>query len=84
MLAYLTSKDGGAWFVRRRFALPLEPGAVARSVPATRSDWGESDLLQLGDQAPDFELPRADGTTVALSSFKGRKNVVITTYRAFW
>jgi peroxiredoxin Q/BCP len=36
--------------------------------------------MQQGDAAPDFELPASDGTTVKLSSFKGRKNVVLCFY----
>ena len=33
--------------------------------------------LQVGDTAPDFELPSHRGDTVRLSSFAGQKNVVI-------
>ncbi len=33
--------------------------------------------LALGTRAPDFELPRQDGTTVRLSNFEGRSNVVL-------
>ncbi|MGE2733065.1 thioredoxin-dependent thiol peroxidase [Mycolicibacterium vaccae] len=32
--------------------------------------------LQAGDTAPDFSLPDADGNTVSLSDYKGRKVVV--------
>ncbi len=32
--------------------------------------------LELGDVAPDFELPNQDGTAVSLSRFKGRKVIV--------
>jgi peroxiredoxin Q/BCP len=32
--------------------------------------------LQPGDPAPDFALPDADGTTVSLSDFRGRRVVV--------
>ncbi|MBN2140345.1 MAG: peroxiredoxin [Desulfovibrionaceae bacterium] len=31
-----------------------------------------------GDPAPDFSLPAVDGSKVTLSSFKGRKNVVLS------
>ncbi len=33
--------------------------------------------LAVGDTAPDFTLPATDGTEVTLSSFAGRKNVVL-------
>ena len=32
---------------------------------------------QLGEQAPDFELPGSDGNTYTLSQFKGKQPVVI-------
>jgi len=35
-------------------------------------------MLKVGDTAPDFELPQQNwGTTVRLSDFRGKKNVVI-------
>ncbi|MEO9310238.1 MAG: peroxiredoxin [Nitrososphaera sp.] len=36
--------------------------------------------MQEGDQAPDFELPASDGTTVKLSSFRNKKNIVLCFY----
>lgn len=73
-----------AWFVRRRAEVPLTAGATATATTqATVSTWGPDDRLQIGDMAPDFTLPRADGTTVTLSALRG-KNVIVSTYRAFW
>ena len=73
-----------AWFVRRRVELPALHGATSSVVATPRSDWGPGDAVQIGEPAPDIRLPRADGSEVTLSSFRGRKNVVITTYRAHW
>ncbi|MGB3481952.1 MAG: thioredoxin-dependent thiol peroxidase [Mycobacterium sp.] len=36
----------------------------------------ETTRLQVGDQAPAFSLPDADGNTVNLADFKGRKVIV--------
>jgi peroxiredoxin Q/BCP len=36
--------------------------------------------LQVGDQAPDFTLPNQNGETIALSSFRGDKTVVLYFY----
>lgn len=36
--------------------------------------------LKVGDKAPDFTLPNQSGKTVKLSSFKGKKNVVLYFY----
>lgn len=33
--------------------------------------------LAVGDEAPDFTLPGSDGSKATLSSFKGKKNVVL-------
>ena len=36
--------------------------------------------IEIGDEAPDFELPDQHGTPVKLSSFRGAKNVVLVFY----
>jgi mycoredoxin-dependent peroxiredoxin len=36
--------------------------------------------VEIGDQAPDFELKDQHGTPVSLSSFRGKKNVVLVFY----
>ena len=36
--------------------------------------------LIIGDQAPDFSLANQFGETVTLSSFAGKKNVVVVFY----
>lgn len=35
---------------------------------------------QVGDEAPDFALPNQHGEQIALSSFRGRKNVLLVFY----
>ena len=37
-------------------------------------------MVDVGDEAPDFELPDADRRPVRLSSFRGDKNVVVVFY----
>ena len=36
--------------------------------------------VEVGDQAPDFELRDQHGTPVRLSGFRGRRNVVLIFY----
>ena len=38
--------------------------------------------LKVGDMAPDFTLPAIDGTKVTLSSFRGKKTVVLAFFPA--
>ena len=85
LTAYL-SKDGGddSWFIRRRLKLRLTPKAAAKQVKPRRSDWGTEKLWQIGDKAESFALPTADGQTVSLSDYLGKKNIIISTYRAHW
>jgi peroxiredoxin len=40
--------------------------------------------LKVGDKAPDFTLPSLAGGPVSLSSFAGKKNVVISFVPAAW
>lgn len=85
VLAYVYSEESESHsFVRRRIELPVAPGAVAEPVESTPSDWGRVKVLQLGDKAPVWVLPRADGTKLVLRRLLGKKNVIITTYRAHW
>jgi cytochrome oxidase Cu insertion factor (SCO1/SenC/PrrC family) len=39
--------------------------------------------IKVGEKAPDFALPSADGKTVRLSDYAGR-NVLIDFYRGYW
>lgn len=42
----------------------------------------EQDGLEVGTQAPDFRLKNQDQTTVALSDYRGTKNVILVFYPA--
>ncbi|MCB9844929.1 MAG: hypothetical protein H6811_02930 [Phycisphaeraceae bacterium] len=86
VVAYVTEgPEGPSRFVRRRVELPLTPGAANESVSnATVSNWGRESGLQIGDEAETFELPRADGSILRLADVIGTKNIIVTTYRAFW
>ncbi len=37
-------------------------------------------MVDVGQQAPDFTLPAQDGSTVTLSQYRGRKNVVLSVH----
>lgn len=39
--------------------------------------------IKVGEKAPDFALPSADGKTVRLSDYSGH-NVLIDFYRGYW
>ena len=83
---YVRSSDGErTFFVRRRLELPIAPRAVAVDADPKNSDWGADDaLLQIGDEAASFTLPRADASTLDPADVLGKKNVIVTTYRAYW
>ena len=37
-------------------------------------------MVEVGQQAPDFTLPAQDGSTVTLSQYRGKKNVVLSVH----
>ncbi len=86
VMAYVS--DGPAessYLIRRRVTLALTPGAQAVEADASKSDWGnDKHLLQIGDIAADFSLPKAFDPPVSLGQYLGQKNIVVTTYRAHW
>ncbi len=60
---------------RRKYWLVLIVLAIfGLSMPAAAS------ALEVGDKAPDFELPSSQGGKLKLSSFQGKKNVLIEFY----
>jgi cytochrome oxidase Cu insertion factor (SCO1/SenC/PrrC family) len=40
--------------------------------------------INIGDEAPDFTLEDQDGKAVTLSSYRGKKSVVLVFYRGYW
>jgi mycoredoxin-dependent peroxiredoxin len=59
-----------------------EAPAVSLSPDLTKTDAFEFlDPAPLGKQAPDFSAKTADGKTIRLSDFKGKKNVVLVFYQ---
>jgi len=96
VIAYVNAEGKPPRFYRRRVEVPVKAGASAESGERSNvSNWGPVAAwstdertaghgVQIGEQAPDFTLPRADGSTVTLSDYRGDKNVIVTTYRAFW
>ncbi len=74
-----------SFFVRRRLVVPVAAGAKGVEAAPTDSSWGiDRDLLQIGDVASDFSLPKAFDPPIGLSSYLGQKNIIVTTYRAHW
>lgn len=85
VIGYAAGDDAASTvFQRQRLKLPLQEDARGEQVDASKSDWGVTDVLQIGEPADAFVLPSADGKSVALLEFAGKKNVIVTTYRAFW
>ncbi len=74
-----------SFFIRRRFALDVKPRAQAVGVVGVTSNWGiDKHLLQIGDPAEDFSLPKAFDPPIGLGNYLGQKNIIVMTYRAQW
>ncbi len=86
IMAYVTQDPTvDSFFIRRRFTLDVKPRAQAVGVAAGKSDWGiDKHLLQIGDPAEDFSLPKAFDPPIGLGNYLGQKNIVVMTYRAHW
>jgi hypothetical protein len=71
-----------AWIALGVSGLLLVAGAwfnlVGARVPATPT------VLRIGERAPDFTLPDAEGRPVSLAEFRGKKPVVLVFYRGYW
>lgn len=74
-----------SFFIRRRFELEVKAGAQAVAAAGTKSDWGmDKNLLQIGEPARDFNLPKAFDPPIGLSNYLGQKKIIVMTYRAHW
>ena len=60
--------------------------AQQRLGPRDGSDMPATDLerVRVGSPAPDFTLIDKDRNPVTLSSFAGKKNVLLVFYRGYW
>ncbi len=63
-------------------ASPISGGAFFYSQfdHCAQCAYHENMALQIGQLAPDFTLPDSHGSTVTLSDFRGKKNVVLIMY----
>jgi cytochrome oxidase Cu insertion factor (SCO1/SenC/PrrC family) len=54
--------------------------------PKDGADLPATDLerIKVGTEAPDFTLEDQDGKPVTLSSYRGKKSVVLVFYRGYW
>ncbi len=85
LIGYVTDEnESDVWFIRRRMSLAFAQDAKAKAIDESPSSWGIGNELELGDKAVSFELPQADGSKVDLKKYLGKKNIIVTTYRAFW
>jgi peroxiredoxin len=57
-------------------------GVFTRALRAQAPQTPIKTHLKVGDAAPDFSLPSTSGGTVTLSSFKGKKPVVLAFFPA--
>ena len=67
-------------------ALPLHAQTMAMLGPMDGRELAPTDIerVAIGTRAPDFTLRNMDGATTTLSSFRGKKNVVLVFYRGYW
>lgn len=56
----------------------------AEGIAAVVASGVEKNALQVGDKAPDFELPNATGGTTKLSDYLKKGPVILTWYRGGW
>lgn len=75
-----------ALLVSALLASPSQAQSMASLGPSDGRDLEPTaiDRVAVGSRAPDFTLTKMGGGTTTLSSFRGKKNVVLVFYRGFW
>ncbi|MEJ2716363.1 MAG: peroxiredoxin [Deltaproteobacteria bacterium] len=68
------------------WALPLRAEVPKAQIynPGKLKATDSGTKLKVGDSAPDFQLPSLSGKKVSLSTYRGKKNVVISFVPAAW
>lgn len=73
------------WVIFGSLAYGASEQFKGRIYPVGKIAAADSKLkLKVGDRSPEFSLPSLSGGTVSLSSFRGKKNVVISFVPAAW
>ena len=86
------ANTGFIWLIAALIFLAAAGVSLAESGAFTGSIYDPGQLkptdsvlrVAVGDRAPDFTLPSVSGEMVTLSSFRGKKNVVISFVPAAW
>ena len=76
-------EHGGGFLVSRLLVILLPVAVVLLGSPSSAVDQILPLKIKVGEKAPDFALPSADGRTVRLSDYAGH-NVLIDFYRGYW
>ncbi len=80
----MTRRNPGGFLLSALFlVLPPSPAVLLGPPSASAEDQILPLKIKVGEKAPDFALPSADGTTVRLSDYAGH-NVLIDFYRGYW
>jgi len=74
--------DGFLWSRHLTILLPVA-AVLLGLLSAAAQDQILPLKIKVGEKAPDFRLPSADGKTVRLSEYAGHK-VLIDFYRGYW
>ena len=76
--------DRGGSLLSQMFVVLLAAAALVLGPPSAAAEDRILPLkVKMGEKAPDFALPSADGKTVRLSDYLGH-NVLIDFYRGYW